>query len=240
MRWVVFPMIESWWPRSRVIRRRSSWPRVSTFIFWRQVFASKHREANQIKQSRACTHALPCCGAMDITCIPMARGFVHLAAVVGWFTRRVLAWRVSMTLETAFCAEAVEEVLAKPGAPRSSTWSMVAPPVRAAMRRQGNQFTSSDFVKVLAAREIKISMDGKRAWRDNVFVERLWRTIKYEEVYLQAYARVPQARTSIGRCLGFHKSRRPHSSRDGQTPDQVYFNLPMPEATAAQWRRKST
>ena len=92
---------------------------------------------------------------------------------------------------------------------------------------------STDFIKVLAAREIKISMDGKGAWRDNVFVERLWRTIKYEEVYLRAYASVSEARAGIGRYLTFYNGRRPHSSLDGKTPDQAYFNQPMPEAVAA-------
>ena len=101
------------------------------------------------------------------------------------------------------------------------------------MRRQGSQFTSTDFIKVLAAREIKISMDGKGAWRDNVFVERLWRSIKYEEVYLRAYNSVSEARTGIGRYLSFYNSRRPHSALDGRTPDQAYFNQPMPEAVAA-------
>lgn len=99
--------------------------------------------------------------------------------------------------------------------------------------RTGNQFTSTDFIKVLPAREIKISMDGKGAWRDDVFVERLWRTIKYEEVYLRAYASVPEARAGIGRYLTFYNTRRPHSSLDGKTPDQAYFNLPIPEAVAA-------
>ena len=115
--------------------------------------------------------------AMDITYIPMARGFIYLAAVLDWFTRRVLAWRVSITLEADFCVEAVEEALARHGTPEIFNTD------------QGSQFTSIDFIKVLAAREIKISMDGKGAWRDNVFVERLWRTIKYEEVYLRAYSR---------------------------------------------------
>lgn len=101
------------------------------------------------------------------------------------------------------------------------------------MRRQGSQFTSTDVIKVLASCEIKISMDGKGAWRDNVFVERLWRTIKYEEVYLHAYVSVSEARASIGRYLGFYNSRRPHSSLDGKTPDQAYFNQPMPDVVAA-------
>ena len=101
------------------------------------------------------------------------------------------------------------------------------------MRRQGSQFSSTDFIKVLAGREIKISMDGKGAWRDNVFVERLWRTIKYEEVYLRAYASVAEARASIGRYLAFYNTRRPHSSLDGKTPDQAYFNPQLPVPVAA-------
>jgi putative transposase len=159
--------------------------------------------------------------AMDITYIPMARGFIYLAAVLDWFTRRVLSWRVSITLEAAFCIEAVEEALARHGSPEIFNTD------------QGSQFTSTEFIKVLAAREIKISMDGKGAWRDNVFVERLWRTIKYEEVYLRAYANVPEARASLGRYIGFYNSRRPHSALDGRTPDQAYFNKPMPQAAAA-------
>ena len=159
--------------------------------------------------------------AMDITYIPMARGFIYLAAVLDWFTRRVLAWRVSITLEADFCVEAVEEALARHGTPEIFNTD------------QGSQFTSTDFIKVLAAREIKISMDGKGAWRDNVFVERLWRTIKYEEVYLRAYASVSEARAGISRYLTFYNSRRPHSSLDGKTPDQAYFNPPTPEAVAA-------
>ena len=158
---------------------------------------------------------------MDITYIPMARGFIYLAAVLDWFTRRVLAWRVSITLEADFCIKAVEEALARHGAPEIFNTD------------QGSQFTSTDFIRVLAAREIKISMDGKGAWRDNVFVERLWRTIKYEEVYLRAYASVSEARAGIGRYLDFYNSRRPHSSLDGKTPDQTYFNQPMPGAVAA-------
>ena len=128
---------------------------------------------------------------------------------------------VSITLEADFCIKALEEALTKHGAPEILNTD------------QGSQFTSTEFIKVLAAREIKISMDGKGAWRDNVFVERLWRTIKYEEVYLRAYVGVSEARASIGRYLGFYNSRRPHSSLDGKTPDQAYFNQPMPEAAAA-------
>ena len=150
--------------------------------------------------------------AMDITYIPMARGFVYLAAVVDWFSRRVLSWRLSITMETAFCIEAVEEALARYGNPDIFNTD------------QGSQFTSIDFTEVLKKAEIEISMDGRGAWRDNVFIERLWRSIKYEEVYLHAYKAVFEARAAIGRYLSFCNSRRPHSSLDRQTPDQAYFN----------------
>jgi putative transposase len=151
--------------------------------------------------------------AMDITYIPMARGFVYLAAVVDWFSRKVLAWKLSITLETAFCLEAVEEALSRHGKPEIFNTD------------QGSQFTSSAFTGLLMKNEIRISMDGKGAWRDNVFVERLWRTIKYEGVYLRAYANVPEARSSIGRYIdGFYNATRPHSSLDRQTPDEAYFN----------------
>jgi putative transposase len=158
--------------------------------------------------------------AMDITYIPMARGFVYLAAVVDWFSRRVLAWRLSITLEAAFCIEAVEEALAHYGRPEIFNTD------------QGSQFTSHDFTSVLSKNSIAISMDGKGAWRDNVFVERLWRSIKYEEVYLKAYDNVAEARTSIGRYLAFYNGQRPHSSLDRKTPDQAYFN-PLPQLAAA-------
>ena len=140
-------------------------------------------------------------GAMDITYIPMARGFVYLAAVVDWFSRRVLAWRLSITMEAAFCVEALEEALSRHVHRRSST-----------PEPQGSQFTSAEFTGALLAKGIAISMDGKGAWRDNVFVERLWRTIKYEEVYLRAYDTVSDARGSLGRYITFYNSRRPHSS----------------------------
>jgi putative transposase len=158
--------------------------------------------------------------AMDITYIPMARGFVYLAAVVDWFSRRVLAWRLSITLEATFCIEALEEALAHYGRPEIFNTD------------QGSQFTSHDFTQVLLKHEIAISMDGKGAWRDNVFVERLWRSIKYEEVYLRAYDSVAEARTSIGRYLAFYNGRRPHSSLDRRTPDQAYFT-PLPQLAAA-------
>jgi putative transposase len=154
--------------------------------------------------------------AMDITYIPMARGFVYLAAVVDWFSRRVLAWRVSITMEVAFCLEAVEEALARYGRPEIFNTD------------QGSQFTGQDFTGLLLDNAIAISMDGKGAWRDNVFVERLWRSVKYEEVYLRAYDSVGEARASIGRYLDFYNRKRPHSSLDARTPDNAYFhNLPQ-------------
>lgn len=157
--------------------------------------------------------------AMDITYIPMARGFVYLAVVLDWFSRRVLAWRVSITLEASFCVEALEEALARHGKPEVFNTD------------QGSQFTGQAFTGVLADNKIAISMDGKGAWRDNVFVERLWRSVKYEEVYLRAYDSVGDARASIGRYLDFYNQRRPHSSLDGMTPDQVYFTtLPLRSA----------
>jgi putative transposase len=158
--------------------------------------------------------------AMDITYIPMARGFVHLTAVVDWFSRRVLASRLSITLEAAFCIEALEEALARYGRPEIFNTD------------QGSQFTSTAFTEVLLKNEIAISMDGKGAWRDNVFVERLWRSIKYEEVYLKAYDSVSEARASIGLYLAFYNGRRPHSSLDRRTPDQAYF-IPLPQLAAA-------
>jgi putative transposase len=151
--------------------------------------------------------------AMDITYIPMARGFVYLAVVLDWFSRRVLSWRLSITMEEAFCVETLEDALAHHGKPEIFNTD------------QGSQFTGAAFTGVLIKNGIAISMDGKGAWRDNVFVERLWRSVKYEEVYLRAYDNVSAARTSIGRYFDFYNGRRPHSSLDGTTPDQAYFTL---------------
>jgi putative transposase len=157
---------------------------------------------------------------MDITYIPMARGFVYLAAVVDWFTRRVLAWRLSITIEVDFCLDAVEEALAKHGRPEIFNTD------------QGSQFTSAAFTGLLLENKIAISMDGRGSWRDNVFVERLWRSVKYEEVYLRAYDSVGDARASLGRYLIFYNALRPHSSLDARTPDDAYFNHP-PQRVAA-------
>ena len=150
--------------------------------------------------------------AMDITYIPMARGFVYLAAVIEWHTRRVLSWRLSITMEADFCIEAVEEALARHGKPEIFNTD------------QGSQFTSAAFTGLLHDNAIQISMDGRGAWRDNVFVERLWRSVKYEEVYLRAYDSVGKARASLGRYLDFYNRKRPHSSLGARTPDQAYFN----------------
>src|SRR5471030_1898855 len=158
--------------------------------------------------------------AMDITYIPMARGFVYLAAVVDWFSRRVLSWRVSITMEVEFCLEAVEEALARHGRPEIFNTD------------QGSQFTSQDFTGLLLGNAIAISMDGRGAWRDNVFVERLWRSVKYEEVYLRAYDNVAQARASLARYFTFYNTKRPHSSLDARTPECFYYDH-LPQTAAA-------
>ena len=159
--------------------------------------------------------------AMDITYIAMARGFVYLAVVLDWASRRVLSWRLSITMEAAFCVETLEDALARHGKPDIFNTD------------QGSQFTGAAFTGALASNGIAISMDGKGAWRDNVFIERLWRSVKYEEVYLRAYNSVSEARASLGRYLDFYNSRRPHSSLDGMTPDQAYFPSPLPLRLAA-------
>src|SRR6185295_3071912 len=154
--------------------------------------------------------------ASDITYIPMARGFVYLAAVMDWFARRILTWRLSITLGVDFCIEAVDEALRLYGRPEIFNTD------------QGSQFTSDAFTKLLIGNGIGISMDGKGSWRDNVFIERFWRTVKYEEVYLKAYESVAEARSSIGRYLEFYNGGRPHSSLDRRTPDQAYYDsLPL-------------
>jgi putative transposase len=150
--------------------------------------------------------------AMDMTYIPMARGFVYLTAVLDWATRRILAWRLSNTMAADACVEALEEAVSLYGTPEIMNTD------------QGSQFTSSAFGDVLTAHQIQISMDGKGCWRDNVFVERLWRTIKYDSV--------SQAKASLTRYIKFYNSGRPHSSLDGQTPDSVYFHSPLGKRAA--------
>jgi putative transposase len=159
--------------------------------------------------------------ATDITYIPMACGWVYLCAIVDWASRRVLAHRVSISMDTEFCLEALEEAFAKYGQPEIFNTD------------QGSQFTSEAFTRELTARGIQISMDGKGSWRDNVFVERLWRSIKYEEVYLHAYESVSQAKAGIARYIGFYNACRPHSALDKKTPDEFYFaTLPAMDRAA--------
>jgi len=146
----------------------------------------------------------------------MARGFLYLAGVMDWFARRILAWRLSITLGADFCIDAVEEALRLYGRPEIFNSD------------QGSQFTSDAFTDILITKGIAISMDGKGSWRDNVFVERFWRTLKYEEVYLKAYESVAEARSSIGCYLEFYNGRRPHFALDRRTPDQAYYaSLPL-------------
>lgn len=159
--------------------------------------------------------------AADITYIPMRRGFVYLCAVLDWASRRVLSWRLSNTLTTDFCLAAVQEAVARYGTPEIFNTD------------QGCQFTSLEFSGLLKEHGIRISMDGTGCWRDNVFVERLWRSVKYEEVYLHAYETISAAQQGLARYLAFYNQTRPHRALDGRTPDGVYFdNLPTRRTAA--------
>jgi putative transposase len=156
--------------------------------------------------------------AMDITYIPMRHGFLYLAAVLDWATRRVLAWRLSNSMTTDFCIDALEAAIRDCGRPMILNTD------------QGSQFTGT-FVGVVQQHGIQLSMDGKGAWRDNLFIERLWKSVKYEEVYLHAYDAVTEARHGLARYFTFYNQGRPHSALDGRTPDMVYFaSLPQLEA----------
>ena len=148
--------------------------------------------------------------AADITYIPMAKGFLYLVAIIDWYSRKVLSWRLSNSMDTAFCVGALHEAIGHYGKPEIFNTD------------QGAQFTSDDFTNVLKDAEIKISMDGKGRWMDNVFIERLWRSLKYEEVYLKAYESVKEARESIKTWMHFYNTERTHQSLDRQTPDEVY------------------
>jgi putative transposase len=159
--------------------------------------------------------------ALDITYIPMARGWVYLAAVLDWASRRVLAHRVSITMEADFCVEALREAAARWGPPEIVNTD------------QGSQFSGDDFVAAVKSLGALQSMDGKGCWRDNVFIERLWRSVKYEDVYLKAYDGVSAARQSLAEYFEFYNARRPHQSRDGRTPDMVYFESLPPMKAAA-------
>ena len=151
----------------------------------------------------------------------MARGFVYLVTVLDWFSRKVLAWRLSVTLETAPSLDALNAATHRFGTPEILNSD------------QGSQFTSIDFIKALKDADIQISMDEKVAWRDDVFVERLWRSIKYGEVYTRAYDSMSVARNSLARYLAFYNTRKPHSSLDGQTLNQAYHIMPQPISVAA-------
>ena len=155
----------------------------------------------------------------DLTYVPMARGFVYLVAIMDWATRRVLAHRLSISMTTDFCVEALEEAITKYGPPEIFNSD------------QGSQFTSIEFTDVLRTHKVAISMDGKGRWVDNVFIERLWRSVKYEHVYLHAHETVAAARAGISDYLEFFNSRRPHTALGGRTPDTAYFTQqPMKKA----------
>ncbi len=152
----------------------------------------------------------------DITYIPMRRGFLYLVAIMDWWSRKVLSWRLSNTMDVDFCVEALEAALARHGKPAIFNTD------------QGSQFTSVAFTKVLKDAGIKISMDGKGRWMDNVFIERLWRSLKYECVYLQAFETGSDARAGIGRWIDYYNTSRPHSAFDGRTPEEVYSGREAP------------
>lgn len=157
--------------------------------------------------------------ATDITYLPMARGFCYLVAIMDWASRRVLAWRLSNTLDVSFCTEALEEAIVKYGVPEIFNSD------------QGSQFTSEAFTGILSAHGIKISMDGRGRWMDNVMIERLWKSVKYEDVYLKAYDSIPDVREGLKTYFEFYNSRRRHQSLDRRTPDSVYWStLPQKEA----------
>jgi len=156
--------------------------------------------------------------ASDITYIPMAHGFAYLVAIIDWYSRRVLSWRLSNTQDSDFCVEALEEALGRFGKPEIFNTD------------QGAQFTSNDFTDVLLEQEIKISMDGRGRYTDNIFVERLWRSLKYEEVYLNPYDSLVEARDGIGRYFRFFNDERPHSSLGHQTPASFYDSTLIPRA----------
>lgn len=158
--------------------------------------------------------------AADITYIPLAKGFMYLVAILDWASRRLLAWRTSNTLTTDFCVEALNEALAKYGTPEIFNTD------------QGAQFTSAEFTGVLESRGVRISMDGVGRWRDNVFVERLWRSVKYEEVYLHAYGSIAEANRHISTYFDFYNRIRPHQGLEGLTPDAAYFGEPTLKAAA--------
>lgn len=154
----------------------------------------------------------------DVTYLPMASGFLYLTVIMDWYSRKVLSWRVSNSLDASFCVDALEEAIYRYGTPDIFNTD------------QGSQYTSEAFTKALKDNDIDISMDGKGAWRDNVFVERLWRSVKYEEVYLNAYESAPEARQSLKKYFRFYNENRKHQTLK-TTPDQVYYeSIKLPKA----------
>ena len=151
----------------------------------------------------------------------MGKGFCYLVAVMDWASRKVLAWRLSNTLDASFCTEALEEAIIKFGKPEIFNTD------------HGSQFTSDDFTRILKDHGIDISMDGKGQWCDNVFIERLWRSVKYEEVYLKAYGSIAEARRELSRYFEFYNQRRRHQGLDDRTPDDVYWTTLPPGQVAA-------
>ena len=181
----------------------------------------QHKIYPYLLRNKAVTHANQV-WAMDITYVRMHKGWMYLCAVVDWYSRKVLAWRLSNTMDVQFCVDAVQEAIARWGTPAIFNTD------------QGSQFTSETFTVQLKRHGIRISMDGKGAWRDNVFVERLWRSIKYEEIYLKAYDSVRAARCGIAQYLQFYNSQRPHQAHSQATPDEAYFAaLPFAQMQAA-------
>ena len=157
----------------------------------------------------------------DITYIPMRKGFVYLVAIMDWYSRKVLSWRMSNTLDAGFCAVALDEAMQKYGTPEIFNTD------------QGCQFTSEEFTQVLKDADVQISMDGKGRWVDNVFIERLWRSLKYEEVYLSAYENIPKAKEGIRHWMDFYNQRRKHQALEKRTPDTVYFTNLNAQAKAS-------
>jgi putative transposase len=157
----------------------------------------------------------------DVTYLPMRRGFCYLVAIMDWASRRVLSFRVSNTLDASFCIEALEEALERFPAPEIMNTD------------QGSQFTSEGFTSLILSRGVKMSMDGRGRWMDNIFIERLWRSVKYEEVYLKAYESIPEARKELAAYFDFYNRRRRHQGLNNTTPDQVYWSTLQTEQTAA-------
>ena len=159
--------------------------------------------------------------AADITYIPMSRGFMYLVAVMDWYSRKLLSWRVSNTLDSDFCVQAVEEALSRFGAPEIFNTD------------QGAQFTAAAFTDLLKSHHVSISMDGRGRVQDNIFIERLWWTLKYQYLYLWSFANGSELRQGLGQWFKFYNAERSHQALDNLTPDEVYFDLPHPFSEAA-------